>query len=139
MNSCPPRVAQPLNYTWPIMLVILSIPILKQRPRRIDALFTGTLFYGNTADQQRGTVLRLPGHFSPTGILLAPFQFHPVGFLLDNEQQNWREIPRSGCSSPSRWQYRSFFLSGRPEWQQPPSGTLKRFSLQPMWGFLKWG
>ncbi|MCK4663519.1 MAG: DMT family transporter [Bacteroidales bacterium] len=27
----PAQIAQPLNYTWPIMLVILSIPLLKQK------------------------------------------------------------------------------------------------------------
>ena len=27
----PAQIAQPLNYTWPVMLVLLSIPILKQK------------------------------------------------------------------------------------------------------------
>ncbi|MBN2350110.1 MAG: DMT family transporter [Bacteroidales bacterium] len=28
----PAQIAQPLNFTWPVMLVLLSIPLLKQKP-----------------------------------------------------------------------------------------------------------
>jgi len=39
----PAQIAQSLNYTWPIMLVILSVPILGQKLRLISVL---TLFLG---------------------------------------------------------------------------------------------
>lgn len=55
----PAQVAQPLNMIWPIVLVLISIPLLKQRIRIINILamvisFSGVAiisFQGGTADQ----------------------------------------------------------------------------------------
>ncbi len=48
-NLLPAQVAQPLNYVWPIILVLLSVPILGQKlkPKNIVALvisFIGVIF-----------------------------------------------------------------------------------------------
>ncbi len=48
-NLLPAQVAQPLNYVWPIILVLLSVPILGQKlkPKNIIALiisFIGVIF-----------------------------------------------------------------------------------------------
>jgi len=66
----PAQEAQPLNYTWPIMLVLLSIPLLKQKIRRKDALaiiigFIGVVIIGTRGDL---TTLRFS---NPLGVFLA--------------------------------------------------------------------
>ena len=66
----PAQIAQPLNYTWPIMLVILSIPLLKQPPRRIDALSLGLCFIGIMLISSGGQSLGF-SNFSSMGIILA--------------------------------------------------------------------
>jgi len=45
----PAQLAQPLNYTWPIMLVLLSVPLLKKKLKKIDLIgimvsFSGVIF-----------------------------------------------------------------------------------------------
>lgn len=65
----PAQQAQPLNFVWPLMLVLLSIPILKQkiRPRDIAAIlisFSGVL------------VISTEGH------ILAFKLTHPLGVAL---------------------------------------------------------
>jgi len=66
----PAQQAMTLNYTWPLMLVLLSIPLLKQNitARSIIAVvisFTGVIIIGT-----EGTITSL--HFiSPGGVVLA--------------------------------------------------------------------
>ncbi len=66
----PAQIAQPLNYTWPLMLVLLSIPLLRQRvnAKSIVAIiisYTGVI------------IISTKGHWfdfsvvSPFGVLLA--------------------------------------------------------------------
>ena len=66
----PAQEAQPLNYTWPIVLVLLSIIFLRQRIRLrvITAMFIS--FTGVAVISTRGDVLGL--HFTDAeGVLLA--------------------------------------------------------------------
>jgi len=66
----PAQIAQPLNFTWPIVLTFLSIPVLKQpvKPRNIIALFLS--FIGVYLISSEGTPFDL--HFAePLGVLLA--------------------------------------------------------------------
>lgn len=42
----PAQIAQPLNYTWPLMLVILSVPFLKQKLRWFDIIAILISFIG---------------------------------------------------------------------------------------------
>jgi drug/metabolite transporter (DMT)-like permease len=66
----PAQVAQPLNYTWALMLALLSIPLLKQKihPREIVA---GVICYlGVVTIASRGQMVSLNA-FDPVGIFLA--------------------------------------------------------------------
>ena len=66
----PAQVAQPLNMIWPIILVFLSVPILKQKiePKSYLALFIS--FAGVYIISSQGKLFR-PMDASLTGILLA--------------------------------------------------------------------
>jgi drug/metabolite transporter (DMT)-like permease len=66
----PAQVAQPLNMIWPIILVFLSVPVLKQKipARSFVALFIS--FAGVYVISSQGSVLS-PGKSNPVGVLLA--------------------------------------------------------------------
>ncbi len=66
----PAQVAQPLNMIWPIILVFLSVPVLKQRieKKSFVALFISLL--GVYIISSQGKILS-PGHADMTGVLLA--------------------------------------------------------------------
>ncbi len=66
----PAQVAQPLNMIWPIVLVFLSVPLLKQKiaPRSFLALFIS--FVGVYLISSQGDPLH-PGKSDPLGIVLA--------------------------------------------------------------------
>lgn len=66
----PAQEAQPLNYTWSIVLVLLSIPILRQRIgfKSILAIFIS--YFGVFVISTRGDILGLT-FSNPTGVLLA--------------------------------------------------------------------
>ncbi len=68
----PAQIAQPLNYTWPLMLVILSIPILKKRPAPVDGLALVICFGGIILISRGGSGNEL-GELSGPGIFLALF------------------------------------------------------------------
>lgn len=66
----PAQIAQPLNYTWPLVLVILSAPILKQRiePKSFAALIVS--FVGVVIISSKGSLTSLL-ETDLTGVLLA--------------------------------------------------------------------
>lgn len=66
----PAQEAQPLNYTWPIVLSLLSIPLLKQKikTRSIFAVFIS--FSGVFLISTRGRIFELEFK-EPAGVLLA--------------------------------------------------------------------
>ena len=66
----PAQLAQPLNMIWPIILVLLSVPLLKQKiaPRSFIALFIS--FAGVYLISSQGQPLH-PGKSDPMGIILA--------------------------------------------------------------------
>jgi len=66
----PAQVAQPLNMIWPIILVFLSVPILKQKisGRSFAALFIS--FIGVYIISSQGNLFK-PGHADIKGVLLA--------------------------------------------------------------------
>jgi drug/metabolite transporter (DMT)-like permease len=66
----PAQEAQPLNYTWSIVLVILSIPLLGQKigAKSILAIFIS--YFGVLVISTRGNILGLK-FSNPTGVLLA--------------------------------------------------------------------
>ncbi len=53
----PAQEAQPLNFIWPIMLVLLSIPLLKQKIKSKDILATFISFAGVFVISTRGDIL----------------------------------------------------------------------------------
>jgi drug/metabolite transporter (DMT)-like permease len=66
----PAQTAQPLNWTWPLMLVLLSVPMLKQKigPKNIIAIIIS--FIGVLIISTQGNFLSL--NFSNrTGVILA--------------------------------------------------------------------
>ena len=66
----PAQEAQPLNFVWPITLVLLSIPLLKQKIRRKDIIATFISFTGVFVISTRGDILGFR-FTSITGVSLA--------------------------------------------------------------------
>lgn len=66
----PAQEAQPLNYTWPIMLVLLSIPLLKQKIRFKSILAIVISFIGVLIISTQGNILGF-GFTNLFGALLA--------------------------------------------------------------------
>ena len=66
----PAQEAQPLNFVWPIMLVLLSIPLLKQKIRPKDILATFICFAGVFVISTRGDIFGFK-FTSITGVCLA--------------------------------------------------------------------
>lgn len=69
-SRLPAQIAQPLNYTWPLVLVILSAPLLKQ-PLRVYSIIALLISFSGVV------VISLQGRHSPasipdiTGVMLA--------------------------------------------------------------------
>jgi drug/metabolite transporter (DMT)-like permease len=81
----PAQEAQPLNWTWPIMLVLLSIAILKQPIRWVNVLAIVISFSGVLVISTRGDVLalrftNLPGALLALGssVIWALFWIHNI-------------------------------------------------------------
>lgn len=67
----PAQIAQPLNYTWPVVLVLLSVPFLKQKLRWIDVAGLMISFAGVMVISSQGeNILRTPIR-EPFGVFLA--------------------------------------------------------------------
>jgi len=66
----PAQEAQPLNFIWPIMLVLLSIPLLKQKIKSKDILAIIISFAGVFVISTRGDILGFK-FTNPAGVLLA--------------------------------------------------------------------
>lgn len=66
----PAQVAQPLNFVWPITLVVLSVPILKQK-LSLKSIFALLLsFIGVVLISSEGNITSIK-FSSPTGVFLA--------------------------------------------------------------------
>jgi len=69
-SMLPAQVAQPLNFVWPLMLVILSVPILKQKLKLKSFFALVVSFIGVIFISSEGNILDL--RFSnPLGVALA--------------------------------------------------------------------
>ena len=66
----PAQVAQPLNMIWPIILVFLSVPILKQKIKRRSFFALFISFIGVYIISSQGNLFS-PGHADTRGVLLA--------------------------------------------------------------------
>ncbi|ASJ08006.1 permease [Thermococcus siculi] len=69
-DRLPAQEAQALNYTWPLMLVLLSIPLLGRRPgtRTVLGLFIG--FLGAIVVATKGNILGM-SFSDPVGVALG--------------------------------------------------------------------
>ncbi len=68
----PAQIAQPLNYTWPVVLVLLSAPLLKQKLSAKVIIASITSFAGIIVISTQGKINELTID-SPLGIFLAVF------------------------------------------------------------------
>lgn len=66
----PAQEAQPLNYTWSIVLVLLSIPLLKQRIKLKSIVAIFISYFGVFIISTRGDIFGLT-FGNPTGVVLA--------------------------------------------------------------------
>jgi drug/metabolite transporter (DMT)-like permease len=66
----PAQQAQPLNFVWPITLVLLSIPLLKQKIRAMDIVAILISFFGVFIISTRGDIFGFEVD-SPAGVTLA--------------------------------------------------------------------
>ncbi len=66
----PAQVAQPINFIWPVMLVLLSILLLKQKTRLISVVAMAISFSGVFLLSLQGSFTGLNIH-QPFGVLLA--------------------------------------------------------------------
>jgi len=66
----PAQVAQPLNMIWPIILVFLSVPILRQKIERKSFIALFISFAGVYIISSQGKPFK-PGHSDLTGVILA--------------------------------------------------------------------
>ncbi len=66
----PAQIAQPLNYTWPMMLVLLSVPILKQKLKLVSILALLICFAGVIIISTQGKLDDIKIE-SPFGVFLA--------------------------------------------------------------------
>jgi len=66
----PAQVAQPLNMIWPIILVFLSVPVLKQRIEKKSFVALFISFLGVYIISSQGNIFH-PGQTNMAGVLLA--------------------------------------------------------------------
>jgi drug/metabolite transporter (DMT)-like permease len=80
----PAQVAQPLNMIWPIILVFLSVPILKQKIERKSFIALFVSFAGVYLISSQGNIFS-KGQTNLTGVLLATGSsvFWAVYFILN--------------------------------------------------------
>lgn len=64
------QIAGSLNYAWPLVLVLLSIPLLKQRIHPLSILAIFISFFGITVISTHGSLISLE-NINPLGVALA--------------------------------------------------------------------
>ncbi|MFA6127046.1 MAG: DMT family transporter [Bacteroidales bacterium] len=67
----PAQIAGPINYTWPVMLVLLSIPFLHQKIRLIEFVAILISFLGVVIISAQGRNLFTTPVNEPVGVILA--------------------------------------------------------------------
>ncbi len=68
----PAQIAQPLNFVWPLVLVLLSVPLLKQKISSRGFLALGASFIGVVLISSQGQ-LDFFSYTNPLGVALALF------------------------------------------------------------------
>jgi drug/metabolite transporter (DMT)-like permease len=67
----PAQIAGPLNYTWPLILVLLSVPFLRQKLRTIDLAALLISFMGVVVISSQGRNIFTTPVNEPVGVILA--------------------------------------------------------------------
>jgi drug/metabolite transporter (DMT)-like permease len=67
----PAQIAGPLNYTWPVMLVLLSVPFLKQKIRPVELAAILISFAGVVVISSQGRNIFTTPVNEPVGVILA--------------------------------------------------------------------
>lgn len=67
----PAQIAGPLNYTWPVMLVLLSVPFLRQKIRAIEFAAILISFTGVVVISSQGQNIFTTPVNEPVGVILA--------------------------------------------------------------------
>jgi len=119
----PAQVAQPLNMIWPIILVFLSVPILRQKieARSFIALFVS--FIGVYIISSQGNFFKA-GHADPRGVMLATGSsvFWALYFIL-NVRDKRDEAIKLFLNFMFGYLYLIIYLLITKEWQITGSGT----------------
>jgi drug/metabolite transporter (DMT)-like permease len=89
----PAQVAQPLNMIWPIILVFLSVPILKQKILRESYIALLISFTGVYLISSQGNPFNT-GHANLTGVILATGSsvFWAVYFILNMKDKRHEAV-----------------------------------------------
>ena len=91
-DRLPAQEAQPLNYMWPIVVVILSVPLLKQPIGRVSLAAIGVSFFGVFVISTRGDLLGF-SLSDPIGTALAVGSaFIWAAFWLSNVRDDRDEV-----------------------------------------------
>ena len=91
-DRLPAQEAQPLNYMWPIVVVILSVPLLKQPIGRVSLAGIGVSFFGVLVISTRGDLLGF-SLSDPIGTALAVGSaFIWAAFWLSNVRDDRDEV-----------------------------------------------
>ncbi len=91
-DRLPAQEAQPLNYMWPIVVVILSVPLLKQPIGRVSLAAIGVSFFGVLVISTRGDLLGF-SLSDPIGTALAVGSaFIWAAFWLSNVRDDRDEV-----------------------------------------------
>ena len=85
----PAQIAQPLNYTWPVVLVFLSAPLLKQKLKWKNVAALIVSFSGVAIISMQGGIVNLKGS-NLLGVLLAvgSSMIWAVYFLLNTQNRH---------------------------------------------------
>ncbi|MFA5814619.1 MAG: DMT family transporter [Bacteroidales bacterium] len=70
-NVLPAQIAGPLNYTWPVMLVLLSVPFLHQKLKPIEFAAILISFIGVVIISSQGRNIFTTPVNEPVGVILA--------------------------------------------------------------------
>jgi len=93
----PAQIAQPLNYTWPIVLVVLSVPLLKQKLKKRSIIALIISFIGVSLISSKGDFLLK--FDNPFGVFLASSSaFFWALFWIFNVKNNKNEIVKLALS-----------------------------------------
>ncbi|MCU0460913.1 MAG: DMT family transporter [Bacteroidales bacterium] len=119
----PAQIAQPLNMIWPIILVFLSVPILRQKikTRSFIALFIS--FIGVYVISSQGNLLKT-GHADVRGVMLATGSslFWALYFIL-NVRDKRDEVIKLFLNFLFGYLYLIIALLITKEWQVSGTGT----------------